>query len=384
MNFLDEAEERYLRDTTKNHGITMNSRALLLICTALCFVVFFYCCLRLVITVTYESSIDQGTAESAPDAMREAILSNLSVFQRRAILEIFFRNEIFSCSRAKKNSSFRMEGKKLHDNDNDHDDSDDDDVHVVDHEVGGALSNNGTMAKDPVGTPKAAPFPRKKIDDDKGQCFGTPSTQQSLSPENHEDLKVYDSSSPTDSCCVKLSMVPLRNRGEMFATRSNSSDSTMVDIMRHDLYLGPIPTKLKFPIACGGSVSVDMDDHEEQIQDIEIDHEDHGLFDSDALSMNVSETVSEERDGKAMVMNSTGSICGDGSGEENRSWEPQSLLTNDCNNQDIQNNDEKVATPAVASAMVSRSVDDDQSKSEMDVVEDGNICSICLDGYGEF
>jgi hypothetical protein len=38
----------------------------------------------------------------------------------------------------------------------------------------------------------------------------------------------------------------------------------------------------------------------------------------------------------------------------------------------------------VAAASTTSDIVDESSNGEMDVVEDGNMCSICLDDYGKF
>lgn len=99
---------RYLDEDTENNGngknttntqekghkrINVNSQAILLICTSVCFVIFFFCCLRAVVSVRYETVSDGPGTTSSTEAIREAIIANLSVFQRRAILEILFHDD---------------------------------------------------------------------------------------------------------------------------------------------------------------------------------------------------------------------------------------------------------------------------------------------------
>ena len=77
----------------KGHKKIVNSQALLFICTSLCFVIFFFCCLRAVVSVRYETVSDGPGSSSSTDAIRGAIIGNLSVFQRRAILDILFHDD---------------------------------------------------------------------------------------------------------------------------------------------------------------------------------------------------------------------------------------------------------------------------------------------------
>jgi len=403
----DMEEQRYLKQ-----NMVMNSRALLLICTALCFVVFFYCCLRLVITVTYESSIDQGSAELTPDAMREAILSNLSVFQRRAILEVFFRNEIFSCSKAKKKSKLLMEGKKLqpqqHPQQNPQQQQEDDDKDVVDEGSIVDIDENNdhqrmeTMVKyHQVGTPRVALDLKQNLLDEteQGLSFGTPSTQQSLSPESHthKELKIYDSTTSPDSSCVKLSVIPLRNRNHEMGSRSddNYSSSDSMALLGQHLYLDPIKTKLNFPIACASVRVHNVHDYEDELVVEEQEDGDEGyikvMLGNHTISSRISKSGSSSKSGITFPItateNTTTTSGSSGSGNNNSCmgqetdrWQLSPLMTEDCDdNQDVENHHQTVASKTTISE------DEITSSSEAvnDVIEDGNMCSICLDDYDE-
>ena len=90
-NDSDDNDETKAQE--KSHRKFVNSQALLFICTSVCFVIFFYCCLRAVVSVRYETVSDGPGSPSSTDAIREAIIGNLSVFQRRAILDILFHDD---------------------------------------------------------------------------------------------------------------------------------------------------------------------------------------------------------------------------------------------------------------------------------------------------
>jgi len=82
---------RYLEgdNGTGQNKFDMNSRSMLLIWTAFCFAVFFFCCFRLILSNGRRQDAPGATSE----AIREAIIANLSVDQRRAILEILFSDD---------------------------------------------------------------------------------------------------------------------------------------------------------------------------------------------------------------------------------------------------------------------------------------------------
>lgn len=364
INNMDDVG-RYLQDKNRDsHNIGMNSRALLLICTALCFVVFFYCCLRLVITVTYES-IDPGATESGSDAMRETILSNLSVFQRRAILEVFFNNEIFSCSKARKSpspshTSSNSGRKKIplgtndDDKDDTHDDNDNDRCNIM---SPGFPEGLYLPAHDSSGVQLLGNTPlkaqKKNIADEEDpklqQCFGTPSTQETSCSERDDEPFVFnhvDSKPPHSVEVPKTTTTATTATLTEFPLRKSRLDSALSHVALH----GGAPMSM-----CVG-----------QYSRLEEEEEETRLHFPIASSKLPSPTVlfeallprNEELQQQQLQHH-----------QQDEGKNGKTIMPEDSCDMDHHSND-------AASAC-------DDVSQEMEVFDDGNICSICLDDYDE-
>ena len=90
---IDEFGRYLTEDIEKNQKrFNMNSQSMLIVCTVVCFILFFCCCFRLIHSVRYEGGYDDVPRTSS-EATRAAIIANLSQFQMRAVLDILFRDD---------------------------------------------------------------------------------------------------------------------------------------------------------------------------------------------------------------------------------------------------------------------------------------------------